>query len=527
MPVASLCHSIRIKLKKNKPLNPTQMKNLVLIASFFALILSSCTQELPQMREDIKQEVVFTASTDPNGFKSDPLYDCMSQEASYAMVTLTYGGVGMTPIEVPVFYIDKVMYTQAIKLTPETETEKYRLEEFILYSEDGTILTAAPHAGSDYGTMVANALPVDVPVNAFTKAEVPINLLCYSPSTHKEFGFTWFQMTEHQIRNKFFFGDFCTKFFADYDVESSYYAGKAMVDMPAIFKLNLNKLNADGTAYESVMEFDNILSFESGSPLEMTFVDMVGADDKYRIDISIYVKIGESFGFQNFGSWYFSDEENDVLYTDDQFTQAFTPGDDGVYDFILGNCNVNGADFMFAPYMNLPGLSQTGINMTIGIAEEEGRDSYLTATLSGIGAGYDLGNGTVGAFCFDLGHTINISTTYNDIAIYSSLYPANLPSYMSAKNWGAVNWLANHLNNFSGYTWKEVQQAMWVIEGFNNYQYPSSNIHGVDADESIVAEMVEQALQNGVGYFPMPGGWAAVVLEAGETIQTVFTIVDP
>ncbi|MCK5820588.1 MAG: hypothetical protein KAH17_01835 [Bacteroidales bacterium] len=508
------------------------MKNLFLLAGVVAMIFSSCTQELPGPDPDAVQEVIFTTSVDNGGFKSDP-FNCSNPDADYAMVTLQEGtpslpGDILDPIRVPTFYVEGILYTQAIKLTPGD----YTVVNFLLYAEGAgeegadLLVNAVPMIGSEYGAMVANPLPQPFLVSPFSKIEVPLGILCFEPSTYTEFGFTWFIVNETISRQKWFFGDFCTKFFNDYN--GSLYGDDTKVDMPAIFNLDLYyDANNDGefTNDELVKSINNEEGYNTtGMPLELSYLDPATTGDNYELRVSIYVKNGETFAYLPFGSWFYADGSDD-MYTDAAMTQnAFDAGDDGVYDFILGNCNVNGADFVFAPYMNLPGIDMDGIDLTVTIASGESRTSYLMANLTGIGAGYDLGNGDVGAYCFDMEHTITLSTTYENIDIYSSLYPQNLPEYMSDKNWGAVNWLVNHLDDFDGYTWRELQQAMWVIEGFNGY---AANDHSPIADVTIVNDMVTEALANGNGYQPMPGGWAAVVLEAGETIQTIFTIVDP
>lgn len=521
-------------LKYNKPLIFTQMKKLFLLAGVVAMIFSSCTKDLPGPDPDAVQEVTFTTSVDNGGFKSDP-FNCSNPDADYAMVTLQEGtpsqpGDILDPIKVPTFYVDGILYTQAIKLTPGD----YTVINFLLYAEsdvegeDDILVNAVPMVGSEYGVMVANPLPQPFMVSPFAKIEVPLGILCFEPTTYTEFGFTWFVVNETISRQKWFFGDFCTKFFNDYN--GSLYGDDTKVDMPAIYTLDLyydadeDGVFADG---ELVKSINNETGYNTtGMPLELSYLDPAADGDNYELRISIYVKTGETFAYLPFGSWFYADGSIE-MYTDAAMTEnAFTAGDDGVYDFILGNCNMEGADFVFAPYMNLPGLDTDGIDLIVTIAPDETRTSYMMANLIGMGSGYDLGNGDFEAYCFDLDNTISAdgTVTYSDISIYSSLYPQNLPSYMSDKNWGAVNWLVNHLDDFDGYTWKELQQAMWVIEGFNGY---AVNDHAPIAVVSIVDNMVSEALANGNGYQPMPGGWAAVVLEAGETIQTIFTIVDP
>mgnify|MGYP003574466229 FL=1 len=168
------------------------MKKLVLLASAFALILGSCTPDLPQMEENTLQEVVFTSSTE---LKND-IFDCDNANPDYAILTITHATVATQVITVPVFYIGEVMYTQAIKLPPGD----YTLTDMRLFATgenpDGTadnndggnaitdlLVNAVPYDGSDYGALITAPVPADITVSAFAKTEVPISILCYTPDT--------------------------------------------------------------------------------------------------------------------------------------------------------------------------------------------------------------------------------------------------------------------------------------------------------------------------------------------------------
>ena len=157
------------------------MKKLILLAGVFALILSSCTQDLPIQEEGIElQEIVFTASTD---LKYD-MFDCENEKPDYAILTFIWdhdndGFFGYadgpngydesvdskpanlldpndqyTPwpgdlddnntleddeqyIRTPIFYVNDVMYTQAIKLPANAS---YRLIDMTLYATGGKSL---------------------------------------------------------------------------------------------------------------------------------------------------------------------------------------------------------------------------------------------------------------------------------------------------------------------------------------------------------------------------------------------------
>lgn len=513
------------------------MNKIVMMLFAAWLLLGSCTQELPVAGEDAVQEIVFTSADQAKGMKADFIGDCDNDQPVLARVYLTdedgdpVSGLDY-PQLVPVFFVNDVMYTQAIKLMAGSAGQNYILEKFELYDAQDQMVNAVPQTGSEYGQMVSVTLPLTLTVSPFAKTEVPLSILCFSEEDYEAFGFSWFRIDEKKITNKYFFGDFCTKFFEDYD--QSPYAHVVAVDMPAIFEISLYGYNPDANGGEGAFEFlrvvDNLVeegeSGSSGHLVELIYpTDFQDDGDLFRLDIRILVKIGNDFDFLSFGSWFFKDND-DTMYLDAELTQgAFDNGTDGVYDFILGNCNANGSDFVFPPYMNLPEQA----DLTITIPANQGRTAYIKAHLSGIGTGtgYDLEDGSFDAFCFDIDDGISSGIVYQNVGVYSSLYLSNLPDHVRDRNWEAVNWLANHLDDFEGFTWQDLQQAIWVLEGFNGYTYDPDNNHGVPADPDMVDLMVETALTESPGYYPMPGGWAAVVLDAGTTVQTIFTIVDP
>ncbi|MCK5820589.1 MAG: hypothetical protein KAH17_01840 [Bacteroidales bacterium] len=523
------------------------MKKLIYLIVFAALVLNSCTQELPGPDPNALQEVIFTTSLENGGFKSDP-FNCDNPEADYAAITLQ-AGTPSNPIgdafvkQVPTFYVDGILYTQAIKLKPG----EYTVLNFLLYADgageegEDLLVNAVPEYDSEFGALVANPLPQPFLVSSFSKIEVPLGILCFEPSTYKQFGFAWFRVDETVARQKWFFGDFCTKFFKEY--EGSLYGDDPKVDMPAIFNIGLyydDNKNGGFEEDELIGNYDNEADYmTSGAPMSLNYLDPAGTGDLYELRISIYVKTGnddngdKQFGYKTFGSWFFTDESDD-LYTNAELTDGFfDAGDDGVYDFVMGNCNAEAADFAFAPYMNLPESASLEVNSDFGPGPIGG--AYLDITLSGFNSGFDIeANLWYGSYCFDQSVEIGTAQSY-EVTIFSSLNKQILPISIRDKKWEEVNWLANHFEDFPGYTWKDVQQAIWELDD-NNYQYSDNNGTGVPADELMVNRMVAAAKLNGPGYVPMPGGWAAVTFIKTEdlennvvvpSIQTVFIIVDP
>ncbi|MCD6347884.1 MAG: hypothetical protein J7L96_10730 [Bacteroidales bacterium] len=481
------------------------MKKLFLLAGVVAMIFSSCTQDLPGPDQNAPREVIF--NTSGNGLLKTDM-DC-SLDADYATIQ-----INGTVYTAATFVVNDVLYTQAIKLAPAT----YTLEMFTLWNDNDTpgdtsddiMVSAAPHAGAPYADMVINALDLVFDVDAFLKVEVEVGVLCYEESTHDNFGFVWFKPTKTHVKQKWFFGDFCTKFFDDYS--GSDYDGQTnglQVDMPAIYEIEVIHNGVSQGTYTNVGTLGE-------APLSVPYVDDPNATDNYEFRLSVLVKVGTTFEYKYFGSFLFTDDGD--ITTD----IGVGPGADGVYDFVIGNCLVTDADFSLAPYMNLP---ETG-TLVIGSQYAAGTmGTYLDVKLTGIGTGYDVDeNVWYGSYCFDRGVGIQTDHSYS-VNIYSSLYPDLMPANMEAKPWEKVNWLINHLDQFPGYTWGDFQQAMWTLE---DSLWSGAAHAGAPAKTSITDDMVAAANANGVGYVPLPGGWAAVTFENdGAPIQTVFIVVDP
>ncbi len=486
------------------------MKRLFLLAGVAALILSSCTQDLPEMDQNAPREVIFNTSGD-GLLKADG--DC-ALEADYASITIS--GVTYTAAT---FVVNEVLYTQAIKLDPGT----YTLEEFVLYNDNDTpedtsddlVVSAAPHTGAPFADLVVNALDYQFDVEAFLKIEIEVGTLCYEESTHDDFGFVWFKPNITPVKTKWFFGDFCTKFFEDY-TGSSYenQTNGLQIDMPAIYQMELWLNGELVTIYSN----DTILYNFGEAPLPIHFVDHPATTEEYELKLNVLVKVGDNFEYKYFASFFFTDDGD--ITTD----IGVGPGDDGVYDFVIGNCLVadTDTDFALAPYMNLP---ETG-TLHVGNQYAPGsQGGYLDVELLGIGSGYDIPENTMmESYCFDRGITINLGGSY-PVNVYSSLYPELMPPNMD-KPWDKLNWLVNHLEQFPGYTWSDFQQAMWILE---DPTWGGGARSGVPPKTSITDDMVTAANLNGAGYVPLPGGWAAVSFDHinSPDIQTVFVIVDP
>ena len=334
-------------LKKTLNSNLTVMKRLFFLLGIVAMILGSCTQELPGPDPDAPQDVIFTSANAGGLLKSEQ--DCNNPDADYAMVTID--GTIYYPAT---FYVGGVLYTQAIKLAPGTHV----LGEFILFNDNGTpndkdddiIVRASPQLGSEFGSMVINPMSMTFEVFAFQKVEIPVEVLCFEKSSHGSFGFVWFKPDVIRVKEKWFFGDLCTEVFEQY--AGSLYGDFPRVDMPAIFKIEVLRDDDLNGTYENLLgTYDNEDGYENNEdyasvpPLSINYPDRTGIEDSFELKVYIYMMIGTDittgypvFGYNYYGSWYFSDD-SDEMYTDPAHTTGvFVQGDDGIYDFVVGFC---------------------------------------------------------------------------------------------------------------------------------------------------------------------------------------------
>lgn len=442
---------------------------------------------------------------------------CDNPQAQYAIVRITqitspptYDTATFIP---QVFYLNGTAYTQSIKLKVGT----YKVTDFKMMNDNNTplntaddiLVLAAPYTSSTYGSYTNTPLPLTTTVTAFQKNEIPISVLCFEETNYEKFGFGWFRISQINIREQLFFGDLCLKHPEEY--AGSPYAnmpGGLKIDMPALFKI---RIFTDNVLTDSVTnnKWTGTTWDYINKPLSVTYVDQPNVVNQFKFELYILVKVGNTFQYKLFNTWTFADAER------------ISAGTDNVVDFVLGNCNINQADLILAPYINLPATATYKITAwapgTMG--------TYVDALLSNIPSGYELSNGTWPSWCADKNLTIQINQNYN-MDVYSTLYPALIPEFArKATIWPKVNWLMNNLNYFPTASMQDIQDAIWRL--VNSPAYTGGS--------SLAITMANTAATNGANFVPLPGGWAAVIFvptgtpinAQNATIQTMFIRVDP
>jgi len=335
------------------------MKKIVLVFLASILVFSCQKKELKTVQ--IQQDVVFNVTQiDPgSGLKSTADWTCPTDtdgnlpEPVSAEIDID-DGTTTTTYSPAVFRLDGNLYTQAIKLTAaQSGPTTYTVTRFVLKDAGGTIIMATPITGSDYSEYVSQGVTFTFEVNAFAKAEVPVEVLCFLPEDYTNFGFDWFNVTEIVVREFCFFGDICLN--GDPYIPEDYLHSLydymqdplgTQPDMPAIFLMHVY----DNSGEVPNSPFTNATvdaNYGVGSPLCVQYPDKLNATgEQFTFDLYVLVKnAGGTFSYQPYYT-FFSTDDGELMLSD-----GTTPADgdvNGVMDFVVGTCNSESSDLQLA-----------------------------------------------------------------------------------------------------------------------------------------------------------------------------------
>lgn len=488
------------------------MKKVLLFTIAVSFLLISCNKNETPPTAPTQQDVVFSSSEMQIGnLKSTRGLD-EDLPVNYASIKID--GEIYTP---EVFYLESIAYTQVIKLDPGD----YTLEWFMLMNNgvdnipgttDDVIVKATPMTDSEFAPYVNLTLMYDFTVDAFLKTEVSIEVLTFEAANYDSFGFVWFTPVDVTVREQVFFGDICVKHPADY--AGSLYENQVnglQLDMPAIFKIEVYNNDVLVGEYDNELDSEGEAWYGDGAPLIVRYVDDNAEIDNFEFKLYILVEYADGFEYRYFSSWEFVDDA------------MIENGDDGVVDFALGNCHAASADFVLPPYINLPPqISNYWIS-----SPTNGEPAYVLAHITSVGSGWELENGVWPAYCGEIDVTIYLNTSYV-MNVYSSLYPNLVPAGFPTDNYDLINYVVNHLDNYDGYVWQDVQMVIWKL--LNNWD--GTEVVGVGAwtDHPIAQQMLTDANNYGEGFVPLPGGWATVLFlnsDLDNPVQLQLIMVDP
>jgi hypothetical protein len=310
-------------------------KNIRLLGVIFlsVLLLTNCNKD-DKVADNGQGEVVFSPNQTSNFDKSaDNNCDLTVSYAFVVVNEMTYN--------LPVFYIDGMLTTQAIKLN----AGEYTLEEFILMNDNETpeildddiVVMSSVNEEGDFASYVEMTLPYNFTVEAFNKVELHVEVICYYPEYYDWYGFEFFTVWVTNIHEWYFFGDLCLLNPELY--EGSLYALQSQglqADVPAIFEIEVWRNE------EYLGTFSNESYLGEDMPLKVIYADRIGIEDNYQFRLNVLVNVGEGFDYVYFYTWSFTDLGD------------LDMGDDGVTDFVIGDCVFDGIDLVLPPWMDYP-----------------------------------------------------------------------------------------------------------------------------------------------------------------------------
>jgi len=314
---------------------------VVLFVFVGGLFLQSCNKDEVQKVPEAEMQFVIN-QTD---FEFKTLDDSvpMCQDLSMDYVVFELAGTTYTS---PIMFANGKFLTKTVKLDAIDGT--YALTSFFVYHDNlpvgpdsqDVMIKAAPLPNSTYHDLMVNKLDLEISVEAFEKAEVIIDVLCYEDIFYDAFGFTWFDMNQVRIERQCVFGDICIP--DDYLFEGSPYIQSLyadqenglQTDMPAIMEVKVYK------STELIRTFSNA-NWDypgEGSCLEVYYANDEDLAESFTYEVYV-LKPNEANGtmeYQLVGTINFDDEVGGIT------------GDDGVVDFVVGDCNLDDVDYQWA-----------------------------------------------------------------------------------------------------------------------------------------------------------------------------------
>lgn len=313
------------------------MKKLVFVL-LAVLTIASCQKKETQPTTPAKQDVTFSVTEVIPDLKSTDDWECKADVPTHARVIIN--DVNYYP---ELFELDGQLYTQAIKLPVDVT---YCIEDFILYKEMGgegydkdvdEVVFGTPHTGSEYAVYVDQPVGDNCEnsftVNAFTKAELNIQVLCFQDADYQKFGFDWFAITEIVIRQFCFFGDICitNDMYGAFDNSIYDLNGGLDPDEEAVFRVIVK----DGTEEVPYSPFSNEANYGTGEALCVDYPDNLSEINDFTFELQVWVPstVPGTFVWQTYATFTSTDAGN-LFYNTEDLGDNTT-----VKSFAVGDCS--------------------------------------------------------------------------------------------------------------------------------------------------------------------------------------------
>ena len=326
------------------------MKKFLLIIAAIAFLFIACEKDSAKDQANDPATVEFKIDQTNFDFKSD-VPEC-NDDAVWHDVQFTIRDENLveTTYTSLIFEVDAEHLTQVLKLDPGN----YLLTSFLVRDADGEIIRAAPMPSSIYYDLMTYQIELPFTVEAFYKKQVEIDVLCYEDLAYDDFGFTWFEFNDVKIERQCFFGDICAQSLDDF-IGTNY--DPIQFDMVALMQVEVYKV-IDGTPV--LLRTFNNYDIE-GDCMEVYWPNRL--DEVEEFEFRLYVETPN--GLEHIKTWEFEDEN------------CPDPGEDGVVEFVIGDCNLTPTDYQFPAY-EVTGAGGGDVQVTLTWDTEADLDLWVT-----------------------------------------------------------------------------------------------------------------------------------------------------
>jgi hypothetical protein len=326
------------------------MKKLLFTFTALALLFVACEKDSDKEEAQADASTVeFKIDQSSFDFKSD-VPECSDAVWHDVQFTIKDANSVETTYTSLIFEVDAEHLTQVVKLDPGD----YTLTSFLVRDADENIIRAAPLESSIYYDLMTYKLELPFTVEPFYKKQVEVDVLCYEDLAYDDFGFTWFQFNDVKIERQCFFGDICAQSLEDF--EGTNY-DPIQFDMVALMQVEVYKVIDDVPV---LLRTFNNYDIE-GDCMEVYWPNRLNEVEEF--EFRLYVETPN--GLEHIKTWEFEDDN------------CPNPGDDGVVEFVIGDCNLTPTDYQFPAY-EVTGAGGGDVQVTLTWDTEADLDLWVT-----------------------------------------------------------------------------------------------------------------------------------------------------
>ena len=313
--------------------------------------------------------------------------------------------------------------------------------------------------------------------------------------------------------------------------------GGLFIDEAAVFEIRARHQVGNGPLEDMVgTPFNNWDWAGIGEPLCIRYPDYDAEVDYYEFDLYLWAMVGNQMGWVYLYTFEWYDVFEDTYPTGPNDDEALN---DGVFEFVVGNCVATPTDMLFPPYMNIPATARVILQSGGPVT-----GAYFDVKFLDIGSGWDIHEGLpwYAGWCGDAFNPLISSDYYAEL--YTTLDPvASMPaSHLTDRNLEALNYLVNHYDSYGIATPEygpygpavnnDIQQSLWMVIHYDyNTSTPGYTPNGTLYP--LAVQMGNNALGSvSEGYSPLPGGYAGILgfntsSRSVYISQLILVLIDP